>query len=361
MDTFQEQLVQFARAAAERAEKCSNEESTKLILVVPFLRLLGYDPSDPEQVTAESHADYSEKYKNRVDFLLLASGGCIALECKPCGAELKDDRGQLKSYFSALSGSRIGALTNGLEYEFFIDSAETNRMDEEPFLSVSLKSFANGGLLPDEIETLERLRRDVFDPDAIAEQARQRLLKEELVSSFGEELRNPSDELCKLFLLRADKKWVSSKMMEKTYRGLMKAAIAEALARQVWSRLQAQHQLDVSVRAKEGVSPAVETTDRELYVFGYCQRRLAYLMQNDNSLFRAIEKVGYKDLQGKFVVFYERKNAGRLFDFFEGDEGRDRFVFPNDLGQFEVGDDDLAQIDQPLLTIFKTRVRELGP
>jgi hypothetical protein len=181
------------------------------------------------------------------------------------------------------------------------------------------------------------------------------------VSSFGEELRNPSDELCKLFLLRADKKWVSSKMMEKTYRGLMKAAIAEALARQVWSRLQAQHQLDVSVRAKEGVSPAVETTDRELYVFGYCQRRLAYLMQNDNSLFRAIEKVGYKDLQGKFVVFYERKNAGRLFDFFEGDEGRDRFVFPNDLGQFEVGDDDLAQIDQPLLTIFKTRMRELGP
>ena len=44
------------------------------------------------------------------------------------------------------------------------------------------------------------------------------------------------------------------------YRGVMKAAIAEALTRQVWSCLQVQHQMDVSVRAKEGVSPAIETT-----------------------------------------------------------------------------------------------------
>ena len=34
------------------------------------------------------------------------------------------------------------------------------------------------------------------------------------------------------------------------------------------------------------------------------------------------------------------------------------FVFPNGLGEFEV--DELAQIDQPLLTIFKTRVCELA-
>jgi hypothetical protein len=58
--------------------------------------------------------------------------------------------------------------------------------------------------------------------------------------------------------------YVSKKAMDSTYRAVMKAAIAEALTRQVWSRLQVQHQLDVSVRAKEGVSPAIETTDREL-------------------------------------------------------------------------------------------------
>ncbi len=151
--------------------------------------------------------------------------------------------------------------------------------------------------------------------------------------------------------------YVRRKAVESTYRGVMKAAIAEALTRQVWSRLQVQHQMDVSVRAKEGVSSAIETTDRELYVFGYCQRRLAFLVQ-DQTLFREIEKVGYKDLSSKFVVFYDKTKLGRLFDFYEGDDGRDRFVFPNGLGELEV--DNLEQIDQPLLTIFKSRVRELA-
>jgi hypothetical protein len=358
MTTFQEQLVAFANTAGLRIAQCANEEQTKLYLVLPFLRLLGYDALDPSQVVAESSADFSDKYKNRVDFLLMANGiPAIALECKSCGAELKGARGQLKSYFNALSGGRVGALTNGLDYEFFIDSAEPNHMDDQPFLSLSLKSLTNGAMRSDEIDTLERLTRARFDADHIIEQARQRLLKEELVRSFGDELRSPSDELTKMFLQRANLTYVSKKAVESTYRSVMKAAIAEALTRQVWSRLQVQHQMDVSVRAKEGISSAIETTDRELYVFGYCQRRLAYLVQ-DNRLFGEIEKIGYKDLTSKFIVFYDKTRQGRLFDFYEGDDGRDRFVFPNGLGAFEV--DSLEQIDQPLLTIFKTRVRELA-
>ena len=318
MPTFQEQLIAFAQTAVVHALKCANEEQTKLYLVLPFLRLLGYDALDPSQVVAKSSADFSDKYKNRVDFLLMANGSpAIALECKPCGWDLKADRGQLKSYFNALSGGRVGALTNGMEYEFFIDSAESNHMDDEPFLALSLKSLTNGSIRADEIETLENLRREMFNADHIVEQARQRLLKEDLVRSFGEELRSPSDELTKLFLQRANLTYVSKKALDSTYRSVMKAAIAEALTRQIWSRLQAQHQLDVSVRAKDGVSPALETTDRELYVFGYCQRRLAYLAQ-DAALFREIEKVGYKDLTTKFIVFYDKTKLGRLFDFYEG-------------------------------------------
>jgi len=358
MGTFQEQLVAFAQTAVGRGSQCANEEQTKLYLVLPFLRLLGYDALDPNQVVAESSADFSDKYKNRVDFLLVANGTpAIALECKPCGADLATDRGQLKSYFNALSGGRVGALTNGLEYEFFIDSVEPNHMDDEPFLSLSLKSLTNGGMRSDEVVTLEWLTRTRFDAERIVDEARHRLLKEELIRSFSDELRSPSDELTRLFLQKANVMYVRRKAVESTYRGVMKAAIAEALTRQVWSRLQVQHQMDVSVRAKEGVSSAIETTDRELYVFGYCQRRLAFLVQ-DQTLFREIEKVGYKDLSSKFIVFYDKTRQGRLFDFYEGDEGKDRFVFPNGLGEFEI--DTLEQIDQPLLTIFKTRVRELA-
>jgi len=58
-------------------------------------------------------------------------------------------------------------------------------------------------------------------------------------------------------------------------------------------------------------------------------------------------------------VFYKKVNSGRMFEFYEGDDGQDVFVFSEGLGEFEVGDD-LERLDQPLLTIFKTRVRELA-
>ena len=90
--------------------------------------------------------------------------------------------------------------------------------------------------------------------------------------------------------------------------------------------------------------------DRELYVFGYCQRRLAYLVQ-DKKLFREIEKVGYKDLTSKFAVFYDKTKLGRLLRFYEGDEGRDRFVFPDGLDEFEVQAD---KLECPLLGVKRT-------
>ena len=74
MGTFQEQLVAFANTAGLRIAQCANEEQTKLYLVLPFLRLLGYDALDPSQVVAESSADFSDKYKNRVDFFVMANG-----------------------------------------------------------------------------------------------------------------------------------------------------------------------------------------------------------------------------------------------------------------------------------------------
>ena len=359
MISFQEQVVAFARTGLAKVPQCRNEEATKQYLVLPFLKLLGYDPDNPDQVVPEHSADYSEKYKNRVDYLLRANGEiAIALECKPCGADLREDRGQIRSYFNALSGRRVGGLTNGLEYEFYIDSIETNRMDEEPFLSVSLKSLANGEARSADIAALESLNREKFDPELIISQAEQRLLKSDFIRQFGDELRRPSDLLCKLFLSRADYTHISRQAMESTYRGLVKAAMEETIAQQIWNCFQAKRQADASTQTHD-TDPAIETTERELYVFGYCQRRLAFLAQQDPALFQKIEDVGYKDFASKFVVYYKRVNAGRMFEFHEGDDGRDVFVFCEGLGEIEVGDD-LTQLDQPLLTIFKMRVRELA-
>lgn len=357
MSGLREQLVVLAQQADKVIGRCTNEEQTKLYLVLPFLRLLGYDDRDPEQVIPEYHADFSEQYRNRVDFTLMVGGEpAIAIECKSVGAELKDERGQLRSYFNALSGSRVGALTNGIEYEFFINSITPNKMDEEPFLSLDLRSFSDGSARNDAVDVLELLRRDRFDASAIVDRARQSLLQSQLAQLFGQELRSPSDEFCKHFLLHAGLRNVRKSAMD-TYRGVVKAAIMEALAKQIWDRLQLQHQLQAADRAEESSSPAVETTERELYIFSYCQRRLAYLVR-DPQLFQEVEKLGYRDHASKFVVYYDMSWKGRLFDFYENDDGRDCFVFSNDMG--EIVTSDLSEIDHPLLAIFQQRVREIN-
>ncbi len=357
MSEFRDNLFVLAREGLKRVPQCQNEERTKHYLVLPFLRLLGYDPNDPSQVIPEHAADFADRYQNRIDYLLKTNDGsaAIALECKPCGTDLSECRGQLKSYFSALPGGKVGALTNGLEYEFFIDTVETNRMDDDPFLSFSLKSLAKGTVRPGELDALEHLIRDRFDAQHIGQQARTRLLKSNLVGQFRDEIRKPSEDLCRLFLQRAGLTYLRTQQIDDTYRGLMRNAFEEALALKVLKHLQDQHRIEATVRAEERTAPEIETTEREFYVFSYCRRRLAFLVRDD-ALFREIDKIGYRDFNTKFGVYYDRVRQGRLFDFYEGEE-RDRFVFA-DFGEIEVADD-LEKIDEPLLAVFKKKVVEL--
>ena len=73
----------------------------------------------------------------------------------------------------------------------------------------------------------------------------------------------------------------------------------------------------------------------------------------------SITNVEYRDYKGKFVVFYKKERAGRIFDFTEG--GLKKYNF--DFGQLaggEISTDKLTEIDTTLSAIFSRRVAELG-
>src|SRR4051812_9362800 len=70
-DDFRQALVSLANKMATVAPRCTNEESTKIFLILPFLSFLGYDDRNPNEVCPEHGADFSEKYKDRVDFAIL--------------------------------------------------------------------------------------------------------------------------------------------------------------------------------------------------------------------------------------------------------------------------------------------------
>jgi hypothetical protein len=84
---------------------------------------------------------------------------------------------------------------------------------------------------------------------------------------------------------------------------------------------------------------------------------LAFLVSEDWQ-FNAIEDIGYKDYIGKLVVFYGKERKGRLFDYIEGSDGFDKFVFPDPHG--EIVTNNMLDIDAPLKAMFILRVQEMG-
>ncbi|MBK5959590.1 hypothetical protein CCR97_15455 [Rhodoplanes elegans] len=82
-DEFGDKLIAFAKRNVGLADRCGNEESTKMFLVLPFVNFLGFDDRNPLEVCPEHAADFSDKYKNRVDYAILQNDlPIIAIECK---------------------------------------------------------------------------------------------------------------------------------------------------------------------------------------------------------------------------------------------------------------------------------------
>ncbi|MBC9010316.1 hypothetical protein, partial [Acetobacter tropicalis] len=94
-------------------------------------------------------------------------------------------------------------------------------------------------------------------------------------------------------------------------------------------------------------------------VFEYTKKRLAFLSDTDE-LFSAIDSIEFKDYKGKFVVFYGKERAGRLFDLYESKEVKYKFDFGEAAGG-EIITNTLSDIDTALINTFKERVADILP
>lgn len=356
-----DQLLGFSREATGIAGKCLNEESTKLSLVLPFVRILGYDYQNPNDVIPEHAADFSDKYRNKVDFALVSNGEpSIAIECKSVGSKLREDRGQLRSYFNAMGSVRVGVLTNGIDYEFYVDSEEPNIMDDDPFFTLNVADISSGKIRGKTLRHLTALTKENYNPETVLDSAKRQLLHDHLVDDFLQELKSPSDDLCRYFLQKFDVTHLSKKAIDEVYRDLVKAAFEEALAAQILKRLKLDGVYAAGREQNESEDDSesrIVTTNRELSIYAYCKRRLAFLVQ-DNHHFVETEKIGYKDYVSKFVVYYDKSKKGRLFEYIEGDDGYDTFIFPDEIGEFRTNN--ILELDKPLLETFQKRVQELA-
>lgn len=368
-DEFRLKVRVFAERAVNLASRCTNEESTKLFLILPFLNFLGYDDRNPDEVCPEHGADFSEKYKNRVDFAILKNEKpVIAIECKTVGMALKDERGQLRSYFNAAPTVKMGVITDGLIYEFYADSDEPNMMDLSAFLVLDLREIAKGKIENSIDEGLRSLQKNSFDPENIGAEAKRKLIFQNLIQQIARLAEEPNEQFVRMLLQNAGLSHIRSKALTE-YIDLTRSAFREFVSIRILQRLDLPTKgletektliaidtatVDSATKGEDGII----TTDVEIEVYHYVKRRLSFLVTDDN-LFDEISNIEYRDYKGKFVVYYKKERAGRIFDFTEG--GRKKYTF--DFGQFlggEVSTDKLTDIDIALSAVFAKRVAELG-
>ena len=209
------------KTTAERvATRLETEEATKMSLVVPFLRELGLDPFDPDVVVPEFTADVGTKKGEKVDYALKQNDHIIMLfECKTAQSNLSEAHyGQLFRYFS-VTEARVGVLTNGIEYWFFSDVDEKNKLDNRPFYRFSLMDYNDA-----DIKQLEQFTSRSFDPKHFDETASLLKYTTLLKKEIREEFNNPSDELIKM-------------LASKVYTGRLTANAKEMFAPLVFNAL----------------------------------------------------------------------------------------------------------------------------
>lgn len=195
MDKFVENLKGLINRIDSVRASIQTEEATKTAIVMPFFQILGYDVFNPTEFSPEFTADVGIKKGEKVDYAILSDNAPIILiECKSINEKLTKHDSQLFRYFSTTT-AKFGILTNGIEYKFFTDLEEPNKMDSLPFFSFNILELRDN-----QIQEIAKFRKETFDLEHISSTASDlkylNALKEYLSAQFD----TPEEDFVKFFV-----------------------------------------------------------------------------------------------------------------------------------------------------------------
>lgn len=230
---FADAVAQMGKKVESLKDSITTEEATKNAFIMPFIgSVLGYDVFNPNEVIPEFTADVGVKRGEKVDYALVLDGQVqIIIECKKVGTQLSlENASQLYRYF-ACTHARIGVLTNGQVWNFYMDLDEPNKMDSKPFLILDLLDI-DKLTLPE----LQKLTKPSFDIDSIASSAEELKYVGALKRAVAEQFRDPSNDFVKLLASNVYDGAFRQSVVEK-FRPLVEKALRRFLNDQVNDRL----------------------------------------------------------------------------------------------------------------------------
>ena len=192
--SFKEDVADLAKRAISAQAIAQTEEATKNAIVMPFLRVLGFDVFDPSQIVPEYVADIGLKRGEKIDYAVKIGGRLEYLvEAKSVSTNLRDTQyNQLFRYFHACD-AKIGILTNGLQIWFFTDLDAPNKMDQRPFFKFDILDYDENDL-----RELGKFHRDQFSIENIRAAASSLKYLREATRYIEAQWANPDEDFVRL-------------------------------------------------------------------------------------------------------------------------------------------------------------------
>jgi predicted type IV restriction endonuclease len=245
---FKDEIQQFAKRVDRLLPQIKTEEATKTSLIMPFLRILGYDVFDPFEVQPEFIADIGIKKGEKVDYAILKDEKPIILiECKHYADGLDPHNSQLFRYFHTTE-AKFSLLTNGLEYRFYTDLVSPNKMDEKPFFEFKITEMRDN-----EIAELRKFHKSVFDLESISNTASDLKYFNEVKILINAEMYNPKEEFVRYFAKQVHQGLVTAKVLDQ-FTALTKRVFSQIVNDQISERLKSA--LKKETESVEETAPA---------------------------------------------------------------------------------------------------------
>jgi len=292
------QLKRLAEKIEQLKDKIETEESTKHAFTLPFINILGYDTFNPTEVVPEFTADLGLKKGEKVDYAIFQNGNPILIvECKHWKQNLNVHNSQLFRYFH-VTKTRFALLTNGIQYRFYTDLEENNKMDEKPFLEFDITKIKESTA-----KEVEKFHKSKFDVSLIVDNASNLKYTSEIKTLIDNELLEPSQEFVKLFARKTYSGKLTSRVMEEFTEFVNKAfnqIISEKVNNRLNSALNKEQEKQQEEEVVEEPKSKIETTEEELE--GY-QIIVAILRRKIKK-----ERIVHRDTQSYFGVLLDDNN-----------------------------------------------------
>lgn len=277
-------------------QNSDNEAKTRMYLVEEFFQILGYNRGfENGNLVPEFSADFANLKGKKVDYAIqFRNKPEIIVEVKMAGIKPNEKHlSQLNEYFNNTKESKVGILTNGIEYHFYCRNKNGNTgLHYTPFYSFNFKNIDGSSL-----ERLADFHATIIEVNTIIEQAQELFFLESFEDSLYKELLKPSKDFIKAIYSNMGGNRLNENIETQIKKLINSVTLKAALDRLI-------------VEEAKNANSGIVTTDEELIVYHVVKTILAQHNKIETN------SIGYRDQKGKFSVLIDDNLKKKVCDLY---------------------------------------------